>query len=105
MQAADSDVAILQPQLPSNRDIVHLSIPLPSAGNSLGRRLLGASGEVSMLCHLYAVAAQATCQPPEQPLSLRKQPCRACVWKLTGAAGFCGVYLSRTDRCWLGIIT
>ena len=44
---------MLQPQLPQNRDIVHLTIPQPdlnglgTAGNALGRRLLDAAGEVN----------------------------------------------------------
>ena len=42
---------MLQPQLPANRDIVHLNLPVPSlasvGGSNLGRRLLDAAGEVS----------------------------------------------------------
>ena len=43
---------VLQPQLPQNREIVHLTIPQPdlnglgTTGNALGRRLLDAAGEV-----------------------------------------------------------
>lgn len=44
-------VCALQPQLPANREIVHLNIPQPnlgSAGTALGRRLQDAAGEVSV---------------------------------------------------------
>lgn len=43
---------VLQPQLPQNREIVHLTIPEPNlnglgtAGTALGRRLRDAAGEV-----------------------------------------------------------
>ena len=46
----------LQPQLPANREIVHLNIPQPnlgSAGTALGRRLQDAAGEVSVPTLLY----------------------------------------------------
>ena len=46
----------LQPQLPTNREIVHLNIPQPnlgSAGTALGRRLQHAAGEVSVPTLLY----------------------------------------------------
>ena len=40
---------MLQPQLPANRDIVHLNIPVGNAGSALGRRLQDAAGEVNFL--------------------------------------------------------
>ena len=42
---------MLQPQLPANRDIVHLNLPVPSlasVGNGLGRRLAQQSGAQDM---------------------------------------------------------
>ena len=44
-------VCALQPQLPANREVVHLNIPQPnlgSVGTALGRRLQDAAGEVSV---------------------------------------------------------
>ena len=49
LAAEVSKCGTLQPQLPANRDIVHLSIPQPNlagAGSALGRRLQDAAGEV-----------------------------------------------------------